>query len=83
MNKHRVSVAEEAVTIFDCLRVGLHHQIATGSTSGFGEGTDQHQQRGLGQVKVCQQRIDDAEVVRWVDEWRVGGMDGQAGGLPQ
>src|SRR5690349_5252026 len=64
--EHRVSVAEEAVARGDRVAVGGQDAIAAG------EGGDQDEERGPGQVEVGDQVIDRAEGVVRADE-EVGG----------
>ncbi len=61
-DEHRVTVAEEAVALAHRVRIGREHALAAR------ESRDQHQQRGLRQVEVRQQRIDHAEAESRQDE---------------
>src|SRR5262245_20610857 len=54
--EHRISIAEETVSLTDRMTIRVHHCIVTA------ESTYQHQQGGLGQMKVGQQRIDHFEL---------------------
>jgi hypothetical protein len=38
-----------------------------------GEGADEHQQGGLGQVEVSKHRFDDSEFMAWINEEISGG----------
>ena len=62
LNKHRIAVTEEPVPSLNGRLISRHHPFATG------EGTDQHQQRGLGQVEVGHQTIHQPEPVTRVDK---------------
>ena len=68
MQKHRVAVAEKTIPLGDRLGVGAQHAFAAAGAARLRERAYQHQQRGLGQVKIGEQRIDNLELVRWVDE---------------
>jgi len=60
--KHAVAVAEEAVVLLDGVIVCGEDRLAAG------EGADQHQQAGLGQMEVGEQGVDEAELEAGGDE---------------
>jgi hypothetical protein len=64
--EHAVAVGEEAVAFADGVAVGGEDGFAAGFF--VGEGADQHEEGGLGQVEVGEQAADDAEVVAGGDE---------------
>src|ERR1700678_1996619 len=54
-NEHAVAVGEEAISGFDCVTVSRECVLSAGKRA------YQHQQGGLGQVKIGQQRLDDVQ----------------------
>ena len=42
--------------------VSVENEVAAG------KGAHQHQQRGFGQVEICEQGVDGAELIRWINE---------------
>ena len=67
--EHAIAVAEEAVFLLDRVRVCGQHALAAG------EGADQHEETGLGQMEVGEEGADEAEVEAGRDEYfRLAGM---------
>ena len=66
LDEHAVAVAEEAVALADGVTVG--GEDAVSRAVGAGEGADQHEQAGLGQMEVGEQGADEAEVEAGRDE---------------
>ena len=67
-NQHRIAVAEEAVTLFDCFGVSGEDQIATACFVWSGEGADEHKKSGAWEMEIREEGIDDFEIVRGIDE---------------
>src|SRR5690606_26582481 len=69
--QHAIAVAEKAVFFAHGFGVGAEDQLASG------EGAHQHEQRGLRQVEIGQQRAHRAEFIRRVNKnarlVRIGG----------
>src|SRR5207244_1637089 len=63
-HEHRVAVAEKSITLVDGFGVGGEDQFASASFVRGGESADEHQQRGAGEMKIRQQRVNDFEYVR-------------------
>ena len=61
-DEHAVAVGEEAVPGLHGVAIGFENNVPAG------EGGDQHQQRGLRQMKVGQQGIDDLEAMAGGEE---------------
>lgn len=61
-DQHAVTITVESVAFFDGLGVGAHDEIAAG------EGADEHDEAGLGQVKIREQGIHHTKFIRRVDE---------------
>src|SRR5229473_6845372 len=64
MEQASVTVAEEAISGRDGVRVGRLHALQAG------EGGDQHEERRARQVEIGQQQIDGAEAIAGRDEER-------------
>ena len=62
LDEHGVAEGEEAVLLFDGGLVGAEDEVSAG------EGADEHDEGGLGQVEVRDDGIDDLEVIAGVDE---------------
>ena len=60
--KHTVAVAEETVLLADGVGIGGENTFATG------EGADQHEEAGLGQVEVGEHGVDKTKTVAGGDE---------------
>lgn len=74
-DQHGVAKAVEAVTSGNGLVVSVEDELTVG------EGADEHQQGGSGEVEVGDQGVDDAETETRVDEevgWAAEGDDGAA-----
>ena len=62
VQEHRVTITEETIALRNGVPIGAHDCIEAA------ERADQHQQGRFGQMKVGQQRIDDAEPIARRDE---------------
>jgi hypothetical protein len=62
LDPHAIAVTVKAVSGVDGVAVRLQDQFASR------ECADQNQQRGLRQMEICQQLIDHAKRVAWLDE---------------
>src|SRR6476660_8819655 len=61
-DENAIPVRIKSVTLFDRVTVCRQHVL------GSGEGADQHQQRGLGQMEICKQGADYSELESRIDE---------------
>ena len=61
-NEHAIAVGIETVFLFDRMAVGVQH------TGGCAERAYQHEQSGLGEMEVRQQRAHHTEIVTGVNE---------------
>ncbi len=67
-NEHRIAVAEEAVALANRLGIRRQNQFASARLIGGSEGADEHQQGRAREMKICEERVHDFEVVRRIDE---------------
>jgi hypothetical protein len=67
-DEHGVAVAEESIALLDRCGVGAQDAVASSEPAGIGEGADEHEQGGFGQVKVGDEGVDDPEPERGMDE---------------
>lgn len=61
-NEHAVPIGIETVAFPDCLAVSFKNELT------IGKGTDEHEEGALGEMEICQERIDHLELVGRVDE---------------
>ena len=61
-DKHAVAIGKEPVALMDGFLIVAHDQVVTG------EGRDEHQKRGLGQVEIREKPVDHMELESRVDE---------------
>src|SRR6185312_7918319 len=62
LDEHAVPVRIEPVFLFDGVAIGGQHALFAA------EGTNQHQQRGLRQMKIGEQRANHPELKSGIDE---------------
>lgn len=55
--EHRIPVTEEAIALANGFGVGGEHEFAAGGVAGRGEGADEHEQGGAGQVEIGEERV--------------------------
>jgi hypothetical protein len=60
--QHRVTIAEKPILLLHCMFVSGAGFVKTS------QGADQHQQRGLGQVKIGDQTVDNFEFITRINE---------------
>ncbi len=77
VDEHGVAIAEKAVLVLDGESVGFENEVASLGSFGGGEGGDEHEQRGFGEVEVGDEGVDDAEGGWGVEE--DGGGTGACG----
>src|SRR5580704_13293030 len=63
LQEHAVSVGIEPVFLLDSMAVGVHHGFFSS------ESAHQHQQRGLWQVEIREQRTHDPKFVAAIDKY--------------
>lgn len=68
MDEHGVTIAEEAVALSDGFGVGVEDEFAAFGAAGGGEGADEHEEGGFGEVKVGEEGVDDFKLVGRIDE---------------
>ena len=61
-NEHCIAEAEKAVALPDGFRIGVHGVVIACECG------DQHDERGFGQMKIRNQSVDTAELIRRIDE---------------
>src|ERR1051325_8136605 len=61
-NQHAIAVAVETVTLPDRFAISAPHKLASG------EGAHQHEKRRTREMKIRQERIDDAKLERRINE---------------
>jgi len=61
-NEHGIAEAEEAVVVLEGMAVGAEGEV------GAGEGSDEKEERGVGEVKVGEETADPFKFVRGIDE---------------
>src|SRR5208282_1696766 len=62
LKEHTISVGVEPVSCLDRVPVSGHYELFAAQRA------HQHQQGGLRQMKVCQQRVYDAKTIAWIDK---------------
>ena len=66
--QHGVTVAEKAVALADGVGIGSEDELASVRLAGGGEGGDKHEEGGLGEVEVGEERVHGLEAGRGMEE---------------